>query len=80
MIQPPRLGPRVGATTTETPYRAKAPARFAGEKVSVMIDCSLAARPPPPRPCNTRKKIGAGRLVAMPHSIDAAVNTATEIM
>ena len=31
---------------------------------------------PPPMPCNTRKKISSGRFCAMPHAIDASVNSA----
>ena len=45
VIHPPRAGPMAGATTTATPYRAKAAPRLAGGNVSVRMACSLGASP-----------------------------------
>src|ERR1700693_1958502 len=46
--------------------------RFAGGNVSARIACSLGCKPPPPVPCNTRKKMSSGRLGASPHRKELA--------
>ena len=80
MIQPPIVGPTVGATMTAMPYSANACGRFSGGKVSASMACSLVGMPPPPSPCRMRHTINALRLLASPHSSDATVNSATQIM
>jgi hypothetical protein len=77
VIQPPIVGPTVGATITATPYSAKAWPRFCGGKVSAKIACSLVGMPPPPSPCRMRKKISALRLGARPHKSELPVKSAT---
>jgi hypothetical protein len=54
--------------------------RFAGGKVSAIIDCSEGARPPPPMPWRMRARIRKVRFGAIPHRNDATVNSATEAM
>ncbi len=52
---------------------------FSGGKVSISTPWLDGWSPPPARPWITRKKISCSRLVAMPQSAEAAVNTAIEI-
>ena len=80
VIQPPSVGPSTGPHTTTTPYAAKAWPRISGGKVSARIACSAEERPPPPSPCTIRARISKPRLGASPHSSEATVNTATEII
>src|SRR6185295_18785591 len=62
VIHPPSGGPTAGAVTIAMLYRAKAAGRFAAGKVSTRMACSTGASPPPPMPCNMRKKIRRPRL------------------
>ena len=55
-------------------------ADLGGAKVSARMDCSLGASPPPPNPCNTRKKSSQPRLGATPHRSELIVNSATHDM
>ena len=80
VIHPPNAGPIAGATTTATPYRANAPPRLAGSKVSVRIACSLGASPPPPIPWQTRLISRTSRLGAIPQKKLLIVNRATHPM
>ena len=80
MMNPPSVGPRVGATMTATPYRAKAWPRCSGAKLSARIDCSLGARPPPPIPCRIRNVISHPSEGASPQSSELAPKTPTQIM
>jgi len=70
----------MGATITVKPYSAKAWPRFSGGKVSVNMDCSDGASPPPPMPCAMRASTKKARLGAMPQKNELTVNTATDIM
>jgi len=74
-IQPPRVGPTTGATTTATPNTAKAWPRFAGGNASARIDCATGTMPPPPRPCRMRNSKSASRLGANPHSTELRVKS-----
>jgi hypothetical protein len=80
VIQPPSVGPTVGATITATPYSAKAWPRFSGGNVSARMACSLVGMPPPPSPCRMRKNINAPRLGANPQSSELTVKVATQII
>src|SRR5437667_5591634 len=80
VIQPPNGGPIAGAVTIAMLYKAKAEPSFDLGNVSTRIACSTGARPPPPTPCSTRKKINIPRLGAMPHRNEVAVNSATFII
>ncbi len=42
------------------------------------MDCASGCMPPPPTPCSTRATISMGMLMAMPQSMDAAVNDRME--
>src|SRR5579864_6101071 len=80
VIQPPRVGPIAGATTTAMPYKEKAMPRFSTEKVSARIACSDGCKPPPPTPCRTRATMSIGRLVAIPQKKEQTVNNMTQVM
>ena len=47
-------------------------------KVSKRMAWALASRPPPVSPCSTRAMTSTGKLVAIPHSIDATVKPTSE--
>ena len=71
---PPRVGPIDGPTIAPSEVSAwLKPSCFAGN-VSRMIAWPVEIRPPPHRPCNTRKKISSSSEVEIPHSIEVMVN------
>ena len=51
---------------------------FLGGKVSSSTDCDSGCRPPPLRPCSTRKKMSDSRLVAMPQRSEVKVKPETQ--
>src|SRR4029077_19058504 len=59
VIQPPIVGPTVGATMTAMPYSANACGRSSGGNVSASIACSLDGIPPPPLPFRRRDRRSA---------------------
>ena len=67
-----------GPAMTMAPKKPCAIACSSRGKVSKRIACALASRPPPPSPWSTRATISMGRLVAMPHSIEATVKPTSE--
>ncbi len=69
-----------GAVTIAMLYSANAAARFAGGNVSTRMACSTGAKPPPPMPCSTRKKISQLSDGARPQSRDVTVKSATQTM
>ena len=75
MIQPPKTGPMIGATTTPMPKTAMATPRFRGGKLSIKIACDKGCGAPPAAPCTTRAKIRKPRLAAAPQAADANVKT-----
>ena len=77
MIQPPSVGPRIGATMMPMPNAAMAAPRLATGKLSSMIAWAIGTMAPPPSPCSIRATIRKPRLVAMPQSTDANVNSVT---
>ena len=79
MIQPPRVGPITGASKAATPKRLWAAPCFSAGKLSSRMLWLEGWRPPPARPCITRKRINWPRLVAIPQSTELMVKTAIEI-
>ena len=67
----------VGATTTASPYTAKAMPRLESGNVSLRMACSLGCNPPPPAPCRMRKNTSTPKLGAKPHKNELTVNSAT---
>ncbi len=80
MIQPPSVGPMMGATTTACANVAMAMPRFCGGKLSSIIACAIGTMAPPPAPCKIRAIISIGRFTAMPHKADESVNIAMQEM
>src|SRR5216684_2362495 len=54
--------------------------RFCGGNVSTRMACSTGARPPPPTPCKTRKKMSKPSEGASPHSRELNVKRTTHSM
>ena len=79
-MYPPSTGPRIGATTTATPYMAIAMPSCRGGKVSTRMPCSEGWSPPPPSPWRTRKKISSSMLGAAPQRAELIVNSSTQVM
>ena len=78
MIQPPRVGPTVGPTTTPRPKRPLAMPSSSGGKVSTRIDCEVESMAPPPAPWMKRKITSSQSPVAWPQKNDAMVNRISE--
>ena len=74
MIQPPSVGPRIGATTTPMPKVAMATPRFSGGKLSSSTACEMGTSAPPPMPWKMRATMRKPRSGAMPQSTEASVN------
>ena len=79
MIQPPSVGPRMGATMTPMEKAAMAAPRRAGGKLSMRTACAMGWSAPPPAPWSTRARISISRLVAAPHAADAAVKNSVQV-
>ena len=79
MIQPPSVGPMMGAKITATDTTPNALPRCAGSNVSRMMDCWFGCSPPPKKPCSRRKQISSPRLVLVPHRKEVTVNMAMQI-
>ena len=58
----------------------KAWLRFSIGKLSASMDCATGARPPPPRPWNTRASSIIERLEAKAQPTELKVKTPTQIM
>ena len=67
-----------GAVSPATPNIVMAVPCFSGGKPSIRIPWLAGWSPPPAMPWITRKRISCSRLVARPHSTEAAVKTAME--
>ena len=67
-----------GAISPATPNTVMAVPCFSGGKPSIRIPWLAGWSPPPARPWITRKRISCSRLVARPHSTEAAVKTAMD--
>src|SRR5208282_1725828 len=70
----------VGAMMAVMPYNANAKPLCCGGKVSARMACAMGCSPPPPAPCNTRKRRRNPRLGAMPQSKELTVNTVKQAM
>ena len=79
MIQPPSVGPRIGATMMPAPQIAIACPTFSRGLMSSMMDCDIGISAAPNRPWMKRNTTISGRLVAMPHNAEASVKPATAI-
>ena len=80
MIQPPSVGPRIGAAMIPRDQKAIAFPRSSSGNSSSMTAWERGCSPPPVVPCNTRKKIKNGRLGAMPQSALETVNPVTTVI
>ena len=72
MIQPPMIGPMIGARVAVIAQMASAVPAPAGRKVASSSDCDTGTMGPATAPCTTRKATSWSRLRAIPHSSEAA--------
>ena len=79
MIQPPSVGPITGAKITAIATTENARPRCAGSNVSRITDCWFGCRPPPKKPCSSRKITSCAKFVAIPHRNEHTVNIAMQI-
>ena len=77
VTQPPRIGPRIGATTTTIPNTAIALFRASPLKHSIQTACAIGIRQPPPKPCIALAKTIISIEFEIPHKNDATVNIST---
>ena len=63
-----------------TAVTPKAAPRFAGSKVSRMIDCWFGCSPPPNSPCMSRKITSCASDCEMPHRNEHTVNMPMQTM
>ncbi len=78
--QPPRIGPRIGATSSGTPSTPITRPIRAGPAFLVMIVITAGMIMPPPTPCRTRKAISEPALQASPERIEPSMNSANDQM
>src|SRR5215472_15370098 len=78
LIQPPRIGPQIGATSVVIDQIASARPRLAGLKMEINSACEPGIIGPDTAPCTTRKISSDGKSQATPHRNDATVNSATD--
>jgi len=67
-IEPPKIGPRIGATTTVMLHRPSAMPTFSGGKMRTISVCDIGMIGPPLRPWKMRNTISASRLRESPQS------------
>src|SRR5579872_3544238 len=77
-IQPPRIGPQIGATSVVIDQIASARPRRKGGKIESSSACEPGIMGPDTAPCRMRKNSSEGRSQAIPQRNEAAVNRATE--
>src|ERR1700733_8469642 len=78
VIQPPTIGPTVGASTANTPANVVArPWRAIGKRRKT-AEKTLGIRVPPEKPCKTRHAISIGKWSLAAHPTEASVNTETD--
>ena len=80
MIQPPVIGPTIGATTVTIAIKANAAPRFIEGKIASNNVWHMGNIGPAKKPCNALKVINSGMLVAIPHKKEVSVNSETEII
>src|ERR1019366_8867250 len=77
-IQPPRIGPQIGATRVVIDQVASARARRDGAKIEISSACEPGIIVPENPPCTTRQPGRHVRFQATPHRKEPKVNSATE--
>ena len=77
--QPPRAGPSMGPSTAPAPQTAMAWPCFSGGLMSSRTAWDNGISAAPNTPCNRRNSTISTRLLATPHSTEAAVKPAIEI-
>ena len=80
MIQPPSVGPRIGAATIPKPQNAIAFPRSWSGYSSSRTAWESGWSPPPVVPCSTRNTINAGRFGARPHRTLDSVKPVTTVI
>ena len=80
MIQPPRIGPAIGATTAIMEISASAIARLAGGKIAIINDCVTGYIGPATKPCMARNTINVPMFCAIPQRNDITVNAMVAAM
>src|SRR5215472_2270177 len=78
LIQPPRIGPQIGATSVVIDQIASASPRLVGLKIEISSACEPGIIGPETAPCTTRKISSEGRFHATPQRNEARVNSTTE--
>src|SRR5476649_567499 len=78
LIQPPRIGPQIGATSVVIDQIASARPRRNGGKIDSSSACEPGIIGPETAPCRMRNSSSEGRSQAMPHRKEATVKSATE--
>src|SRR3984957_6563899 len=78
LIQPPRIGPQIGATKVVIDQIANANPRRYGGKIDSSSACEPGIIGPETPPWTMRKNSSEGRSQAMPQRNEATVNKATE--
>src|SRR5271167_1017547 len=77
-IQPPRIGPQIGATSVVIDQTANARPRFAGGKIEISRAWEPGIIGPDTAPCRMRNSRSEGRSQAMPQRKEAVVKRVTE--
>ena len=78
MIQPPTIGPTVGASTASTPANVVArPWRLTGNRRNTAAK-TAGISVPPEKPCRTRHAISVEKWSLSAHPTEARVNTDTD--
>ena len=67
IIQPPKVGPKVGPSTIPIPNKPAAMGLSLGSKASNKIACEVDNNAPPPIPCTKRQIINSIKLSDWPH-------------
>src|ERR1700722_13978791 len=77
-IQPPRIGPQIGATSVVIDQIASANPRRAGGNTEISSACEPGIIGPETAPCRTRNSTSEGRAHAVPQRNEATVKAATD--
>src|SRR5271163_4893807 len=78
LIQPPRIGPQIGATSVVIDQIASASPRRNGGKIDSSSACEPGIIGPDTAPCRMRNASSEGRSHAIPHRNEATVKRATD--
>ncbi len=77
---PPRVGPKTGASTIGTPMALITLGRFTGPAAFTRIVIPVGTSIPPPRPWRARNAMSSGDEDARPQSAEPAVNRMSACM